>query len=300
MSLRSNYGTQFAGAFHLEPASSFAARYLDKSEVMVTQIRCDHTNNGFSDPLPISDAFLVTTQIRPCQDYGVTVDGKQIANSPLASGMTSIFDLRTSVQVNNISPFRNLHFLLPKNTMAMIAEDNGLAPIDVLNRDPGKTLDDEVIAGLGMALLPSFDDPDKASVLFVDHVTLALAAYVANLFGTRIKSVDGKRFSLSAEQERRAKEMLDANRDGEIRLGDLAADLNLSLRELRVGFRQATGGTPHRWLKVRRVEIALDLIRTTILPLDDIALRAGFRSQQQMEREVRAATGTEPYKIRLA
>jgi AraC family transcriptional regulator len=135
-------------------------------------------------------------------------------------------------------------------------------------------------------------------VLYVDHVTLGLAAYVANLFGTRIKSVDGRTSSLSAHQERRAKEMLDANRDGDIRLGDLAAELNLSLREFRMGFRHATGGTAHRWLKARRVEIAVDLIRTTILPLEDIALRAGFRSRRQMEREVRANIGADLNLIR--
>lgn len=299
MSLRSNYGAQFAGAFHLEPSLSFTARYLQKSEVLVTQILCDRANNGLSDPLPISDAFLVTTQIRPCHDYGVTVDGRQISNTPLAAGTTSIFDLRASVQVNNISPFRNLHFLLPKPTMTMIAEDYSLAPIDMLNRDPGQTLDDSVIAGLSMALLPSFDDPDEANVLFVDHVTLGLAAYVANLFGTRVKSVDRHGFSLSCAQEQRAKEMLDSARDGNIRLGDLAAELNLSLREFRMGFRQATGGTPHRWLKARRVEIAVDLIRTTTLSLDDVALRAGFRGRQQMERAVRANTDTDPNRIQL-
>jgi AraC family transcriptional regulator len=296
--MQSNYGKELANAFHMQPAPSFVSSYLQKCEVMVTQIRCDHANNGLSDPLPISEAFLVTTQVRPCEEYGVTVDGRNIANTPLTAGTTSVFDLRTSVQVNNISPFRNVHFLLPKTTMTMIAEDSGFAPIDVLNRDPGLTLNDDVIAGLSMALLPSFDDPDKANVLYVDHVTLALAAYVANLFGTRIKSVDGQHFSLSPAQERRAKEMLDANRDGDIRLRDLAAELNLSLREFRSGFRRATGGTPHRWLLVRRVEIALDLIRSTAMPLDDIALRAGFSSRQQMEREVRAATSTDPHAIR--
>jgi AraC family transcriptional regulator len=299
MSLTSNYGARFAEAFHLEPSSSFTARYLQKSEVLVTQLCCDHANNGLSDPLPISDAFQVVTQIIPCQDYGLTVDGRQIDNAPLAVGTTTILDLRTSVQLNNISPFRNLHFLLPRTTMTMIAEDYGLAPIDVLNRDPGQTLNDSVIAGLTMALLPSFDDPDEANVLFVDHVTLGLAAYVANLFGTRKKSVDRRILSLSTEQERRAKEMLDAARDGDIRLGDLAAELNLSLREFRAGFRHATGATPHRWLKTRRVEIALDLIRTTVLPLEDVALRAGFRSKLQMEREVQATTGTDAHSIRL-
>jgi AraC family transcriptional regulator len=298
--MQSNYGKQLAGAFHMQPAQSFVASYLQKSEVMVTQLRCDHVNNGLSDPLPISDAFLVTTQLRPCQEYGVTVDGRNITNAPLTVGMTSVFDLQTSVQVNNISPFRNLHFLLPKTTMTMIAEDYGFAPIDVLNRDPGQTLDDNVIAGLAMALLPSFDDPDEASVLFVDHVTLGLAAYFANLFGTRVKSIDGRGISLSKDQERRAKEMLDATRDGDIRLGDLASDLNLSLREFRMGFRQATGGTPHRWLKARQVEIALELIRTTVLTLDDVAIQAGFRSKRQMAREVIAKTGADPATLRQA
>lgn len=245
-------------------------------------------NNGWSDPLPIRDAILITTQLMPCQNYNVTVDDRPIANAPLSNGVTSVFDLRTSVRVENISPFRNLHFLLPNSTMQTIASDNGLAPIDMPDRDPGVTLDDRVIAGLSMSLLPAFDDPDGANILFVDHVTIAIAAYVASMFGTRLKSVDRRGFSLSREEERRAKEMLDEARDGDIRLGDLAAELNLSVREFREGFKRASGHAPHHWLKMRRVEVALDLLRTTVLSLEDIASRAGFRSRQQMENEFRA------------
>ena len=290
--IRTDYGARLGEVFHLGAAPSFVTSYLQKSDVMVAQIRCDHANNGLADPIPISEAYLVTTQLRACADYNVLVDGKAIANAALLAGTTSVFDLRKSVQVENISPFRNVHFLLPHATMNLIAEDHGIAPMGELNHDPGQTIENSVISGLAMALLPAFDRPDEASTLFVDHVTLALAAYVATMFGTKTRKAAPRISALSMRQESRAKEILDANRDGDIRFSDIAADLGLSIRELRSGFRQSTGTTPNGWLQARRIDMAISLIQTTTLPLGLIAFKAGFASERQMDAAIRRRTGT--------
>jgi AraC family transcriptional regulator len=289
--MRTDYGARLGEVFHLGAAPSFMTSYLQKSDVMVAQIRCDHANNGLADPIPISEAYLVTTQLRACAEYNVQVDGKSIANTALLAGTTSVFDLRKSVQVENISPFRNVHFLLPYATMNLIAEDHGIAPMGELNYDPGQTMDDSVISGLAMALVPAFEHPDEASTLFVDHVTLALAAYVATIFGTKTRKAARRISVLSMQQEARAKEILDANRDGNIRLGDIAADLGLSVRELRGGFRQSTGFTPDAWLQTRRLDIAINLIQTSTLPLGTIAFQSGFASERQMEAAIRRRIG---------
>ena len=289
--MRTDYGTRLGEVFHLGAAPSFVTSYLQKSDVMVAQIRCDHANNGLADPIPISEAYLVTTQLRACAEYNVQVDGKSIANAALLAGTTSVFDLRKSVQVENISPFRNVHFLLPHATMTLIAEDHGIAPMGELNHDPGQTIDNSVISGLAMALLPAFDRPDETSALFVDHVTLALAAYVATMFGTKTRKAAPRISVLTRRQESRAKEILDANRNGNIRLGDIAAELGLSIRELRSGFRQSTGTTSNGWLQARRTDVAINLIQTTTLPLGLIAFQSGFASERQMDAAIRRRTG---------
>jgi AraC family transcriptional regulator len=289
--MRTDYGARLGDVFHLGAAPSFVTSYLQKSDVMVAQIHCDHANNGLADPIPISEAYLVTTQLRACAEYNVQVDGKSIANAALRAGTSSVFDLRNSVQVENISPFRNVHFLLPHATMNLIAEDLGLAPMGELNHDPGQTLDNSVIAGLAMGLLPAFDRPDEASTLFVDHVTLALAAYVVSMFGTKTRKTAPRIAALSMQQEARTKEILDANRDGNIRLSDIAAELGLSVRELRSGFRQSTCATPDGWLQARRLDIAINLIQTTALPLGMIAFQSGFASERQMHAAMRSRTG---------
>jgi AraC family transcriptional regulator len=289
--MRTDYGARLGEIFHLGAAPSFMTSYLQKSDVMVAQIRCDHANNGLADPIPISEAYLVTTQLRACAEYNVQVDGKSIANAALRAGTSSVFDLRNSVQVENISPFRNVHFLLPYATMNLIAEDHGIAPMGELNHDPGQTMDNSVISGLAMALLPAFDCPDEASTLFVDHVTLALAAYVVSMFGTKTRKATPRIAALSMRQEARTKEILDANRDGNIRLSDIAVDLGLSVRELRSGFRQSTGATPNGWLQARRLDIAINLIQTTALPLGMIAFQSGFASERQMDAAIRRRTG---------
>jgi AraC family transcriptional regulator len=84
---------------------------------------------------------------------------------------------------------------------------------------------------------------------------------------------------------------MDASRDGNIRLSDIAKDLGLSVRELRSGFRQRTGATPDGWLQARRLDIAINLIQKTALPLCMVAFQSGFASERQMDAAIRRMTG---------
>jgi hypothetical protein len=40
-------------------------------------------------------------------------------------------------------------------------------------------VDDPIMRGLALSLLPAFEHPDQVSQLFAEHVTLAVGAHVA-------------------------------------------------------------------------------------------------------------------------
>jgi AraC family transcriptional regulator, transcriptional activator FtrA len=81
------------------------------------------------------------------------------------------------------------------------------------------------------------------------------------------------------------------------KMADIAA---LSERSLIRHFRDATGMSPLNWLIAERVERVKELLESTTLGLDEIALSAGFGSQETLRHHFRARTGVSPTAFRRA
>jgi transcriptional regulator GlxA family with amidase domain len=59
-------------------------------------------------------------------------------------------------------------------------------------------------------------------------------------------------------------------------------------------FRDATGTTPHQYLRARRIDRARHLLATTAMPVTEICDAVGFRSLGSFSRIFRAAAGEAP------
>lgn len=178
------YEERLKACFGLATATAFSTCALGAERLSVTRIQCNRANNGLSNPLPRENAWLLTMQLRACPSHELWIDGKQQDTAPLAAGTISIYDLRFDPRVNSISPFENLHFHLPMATLDAIAAREGYGPVTAIPNDPGIGLRDAVITGLAMAIAPSFDRPNQANQMFVDHVIHAIASYIAQRFSS--------------------------------------------------------------------------------------------------------------------
>ena len=56
----------------------------------------------------------------------------------------------------------------------------------------------------------------------------------------------------------------------------------------------ATGTTPHRWLTLRRVQLAQRLLESTDLGMDAVAARAGFGGAALLRHHFRRVVGVSP------
>lgn len=291
MTTHGAYGQNLADCFRIERAPSFVSRTLRHCEIAVTQITCDVENNGLSAPIPREDAFLVTLQLRDCRAHDLWLDGRAMKTKPLTAGTTSVYDLRCSPMVNSISPFRSLHFYFSRNALEAAAEGGDTSALDALPHNPGVGMDDQVIRSLGSSLLPAFERPDEVTMIFVDHITTAAAAYFSHLFvGAQVPPpTDG----LAHWQEQRAKEMLRAQLDGVITVAQLAKECGLSSRAFSNAFHKSTGRRPHRWLLEQRVERAKDLLRSR-RSLAEIAAACGFAGEDHLKRVFLQTIGTSP------
>ncbi|MBI3346308.1 MAG: helix-turn-helix transcriptional regulator [Burkholderiales bacterium] len=106
---------------------------------------------------------------------------------------------------------------------------------------------------------------------------------------------------LSGAARRRVLEFVDAHLDdADLSLPRLAAQAHLSEFHFARMFRASMGCTVHDWVAARRLDRARGLLRSTALPLADIAAACGYAGASHLSRHVKTATGATPGQFRQA
>jgi AraC family transcriptional activator FtrA len=90
----------------------------------------------------------------------------------------------------------------------------------------------------------------------------------------------------------------DLSRD--LSLPALAGRAHVSPRTLDRRFREQLGVSPGKWLLARRIDAARELLETTALTMDAIAVRVGLSSAINLRRRFHDAVGTAPAAYRQA
>ena len=294
MSEQGAYGQRLGSRFNQEATRAIVTHVPRKSEIAVTELRGDNPETFMSGSLPREDAFLVAVMIRDYPHHVYWEEGRQAELTDLKAGDTVLYDLKRDPIALIDKPFHSVHFYLPRAAVNAIADDANATRIGELAYTPGAGVRDETMSNLAHTMLDALERPDHASRIFVDHVTLAVATHVAHAYGGMSTVVRPIRGGLAPWQERRAKEILNANLDGEASLKDIARECGLSISHFSRAFRQSTGMAPHRWLVQRRVEAAQALLADSRMSLSDIALRCGFADQSHFTRTFSGAIGSSP------
>jgi AraC-like DNA-binding protein len=294
MSEHGAYGQRLGSRFNQESTRAIVTRALRKSEIAVTELRGDNPIPFMSGSIPHEDAFLVALQIREYPHHEYWEQGKHAHLTDLRAGDTTLYDLKRDPVVLIDKPFHSVHFYLPRATLNAIADDANAMRVGELDYVPGAGVRDQTMSNLGMAMLAALERPEQASRVFVDHVTLAVAAHVAHTYGGMKVVARPIWGGLAPWQERRAKEILSADLNGEVSLKEIARECGLSISHFSRAFRQSTGMAPHRWLVQRRIEATKALLADKRKSLSDIALQCGFADQSHFTRTFTGAVGCSP------
>jgi len=287
------YGQAFGRRFGATRIDALVSMVLQKTEVAVTFLRQQTPTYELSEPMPREDATLLSMGFQDFLDYRLWEDGKPVPAQPVIAPQITMYDLRTAPYILVNNPMIGIHFHLPRAAFDALADNSGTRRIDGLNYPRGAGVDDPTVYHLVQALLPAFERPAEANRLFVDHVTLAVLAHVAQVYGG-MPAAWPRRGGLAAWQERLAKEVLEANLEGDISLALVAKECRLSPGHFARAFRQSTGVPPHRWLLQRRVEKAKRMLRETAMPLSEIADFCGFADQSHFTRVFTKLAGAPP------
>jgi len=134
---------------------------------------------------------------------------------------------------------------------------------------------------------------------YVDHLSVLLAAQLARYHSVRpAREWPSDRPGLTARQLAVAREVMEARLAESIPLADLAAAVSLSVSQFSRQFKTSTGETPHRFLMRLRAETACRLLRSSTMPIPEVATRCGFSHQEHLTRVLRAQSGITPAAVR--
>jgi AraC family transcriptional regulator len=287
------YGRRLGEALRVENAPSIVTRALRAAEIAVTEIRCDIPLPEMCGPLQREDAFLVTLHLRDSPDREYWEDGRRASVCGLRAGESCLHDLKRYPTALP-KAFHSLFFYLPRAALDAISDEANAPRIRDLSYEPGAGVNDVTISGLGNLLLPALSHPDQANPLFVDHVLLAVAVHVAQIYGGMWPMSRPARGGLAPWQERRAREFLLANIERGVALGEVARECGVSVGHFSHAFRRTLGVAPHKWLMEQRVVLSKEKLRDDGLSISDVAMECGFSDQSHLTRVFRQAVGVSP------
>ena len=288
------YGRQFGRNFGLEEAPAIVTRVLRKAEIAVTEVRSENPAPKHTEAIPREDAYLIGVQLRDFPQHGFWEEGRQSAVHDVRAGETTFYDLKRDPVALIDKPYHGIFFYIPRSAFNAIADDVNAPRISELNYRPGAGVPDQTTLCLGQSMIAALANPERASRLFVDHVTLAVGTHVAQTYGNLRPVAHLPRGGLAPWQVKRAKEVLSANLDGSVSLKEVALECGLSVSHFSRAFRASVGMAPHRWLLKRRVEFAKNLLPNARLSLTEVALGSGFADQSHFTRVFSREVGTSP------
>lgn len=131
------------------------------------------------------------------------------------------------------------------------------------------------------------------AAVYREAMTLALAAHL-------IKATDSSEPApvqapvLADQRLARAIDRIEADLTGDLSLEELAGIAGMSTFHFARSFKAATGEAPHRFIVRRRIERAKILLRTTTLPVAEIAFRVGWDNVSHFTQAFKSVTGLTP------
>ena len=161
-----------------------------------------------------------------------------------------------------------------------------------------KAKPDRLIYGIGMAIKHHLETNSDDGGFYIEHLTNTISAHLLQHYCTKkiyFKEYSGGLASAKLEQ---AIEYINDSLEENIKLQDIAQELDISQYYFSHLFRESVGISPYRYVIQQRVEKAKQLLIDTEMSIAEIALACGFNSQSQMTLHFRKLTGTTPKKYR--
>lgn len=288
------YGPALGHAYGHAGAPYRTTRTAAGHTLAATAVCRDAPGFGRSKPLPRTDASMVVVPFAALSSIEWQVGGRTVFAGAVDAGHACLIDLAMDPIASCHEAYDAIHFHIPADALLEFSVELCRAPVRRLLPPAGTFTDDPVLRAIGECVGCQVTDGYAGDQLLVDHAMLALLAHLAVRYGGGELNQPRQRAGLAPWQQRRAIELLSARLTDGIALKELARECCLSESGLLRAFTTSMGTSPHRWLSLRRVELAMELLRTTDQSLVDVAVATGFADQAHFTRVFGKHVGTSP------
>jgi AraC family transcriptional regulator len=288
------FGDTLAQYYHLSESRTSVTSWPEQSTFAITRLHSDVGLPDVSRPIPEEAAIAVSIAIRPVplRSFELYIDDRRIEVPFIPAYCTTVLDLESNPTCTVDCGFDYVHYYVPREGLDEIARDHKIKPVGTYKFGIGE--DDLVIAQLTKNILPHVGSAQWTSPLALDQFSLVFGAHVIQRYGGLVRLPKVTTRGLAPWQQRRATELLSEHLDGSIRLSRVARECGMSVSHFARSFKATIGVSAHRWLILRRIERAKELMLATQSTLRDIALEAGFSDQAAFNRAFRQFVGTSP------
>jgi AraC family transcriptional regulator len=157
-------------------------------------------------------------------------------------------------------------------------------------------LRDGAIAGRMREIQTELESPGLLSALYVESLSCEIAIRLARLNIAEVK--EKHRGGLSPRRLRLVKDYIEENLARDIKLRDIAKIAGLSTAHFCRAFHKSTGIRSHRYVVLRRIDLAKRLLSDDRIAIAEVALAAGFGNQSHLTKHFHRFVGTTPRRFR--
>ncbi len=186
-------------------------------------------------------------------------------------------------------------FYLTPEFIERAAADSTHGKIEIV---PQYGVRDSFIQHLGLALLQGRQAGEISPQIYAESLAHVLGVHLLRNYSTAKIAAQQTTSGLPPQKLRRAAEFINAHLSQDIRLSEIAAELELSPFHFGRMFKRTTGQTPYQYLLEQRIERGKRLLTDAQLPLVEIALQLGFSSQSHFTQVFHRFTGSTPNQYR--
>lgn len=155
-------------------------------------------------------------------------------------------------------------------------------------------IEDVALQHLCAAFRAAFQPESDLRRLYVDALMQGLAVYLLDRYSTARLQQLAPQVGLSRHQLKQIVEYIETHLHQNIRLAELADEVELSQWYFCRLFKQSIGVSPYRYVLEQRIERAKTLLSQYYRDISEIALQCGFSNQSHFTLNFRKVTGMTP------
>ncbi|MBT2134195.1 AraC family transcriptional regulator [Croceibacterium sp. LX-88] len=255
----------------------------------------DDIGDGQEHEIPADpDCIVVAIALRPT-DATFTAGGRKVHDGLVSVGTALIAPNRRQATVRFRSPCDMLCLFVPVDRIGRLSQDADEADVADPLGGPGLRPSDPTIERLAWLLFKAEEFQPKSAELYMHGIALAIMARLSN--GPAAGTETGNR-GLIKWRLKRVEAFVEAGLSEPLSLSDLAKSAGLSRMHFAAQFRAATGMRPHEYVVRRRIQRAQEILRTSDMPLAEVALAVGFQTQAHFTTVFRRMVSESPARWR--